>query len=125
MKRADVINEGPGSVTKYRRPIVYRSCWHALAGLVAVTLFSGWAGTAVAGEGNPPPTDKVALGENEVKELLQLMDRDKNGKISKQEFMRFMKAEFERLDRDKSGELDVRELKDSQIRSTTFLSVGK
>jgi Ca2+-binding EF-hand superfamily protein len=31
------------------------------------------------------------------------MDTDKNGKISKQEFTKFMEAEFERLDKDKSG----------------------
>jgi hypothetical protein len=45
-----------------------------------------------------PPPDKLVLGEGEVKQLLRLMDTDKNGKISKQEFMAFMEAEFERLD---------------------------
>jgi Ca2+-binding EF-hand superfamily protein len=42
--------------------------------------------------------------------LLLLMDADQNGKISKEEYMRFMEAEFNRLDIDKSGELDVKEL---------------
>jgi Ca2+-binding EF-hand superfamily protein len=42
--------------------------------------------------------------------LLLLMDTDKSGKISKQEWMTFMEAEFDRLDKDKKGELDVREL---------------
>ncbi len=50
----------------------------------------------------------LALGEEEVKQLLLLMDTNKNGKISKKEFMTFMEAEFDRLDRDKSGELDPR-----------------
>jgi Ca2+-binding EF-hand superfamily protein len=60
--------------------------------------------------------DKLALGEEEVKQLLLLMDTDKNGKISKQEYMDFMEAEFIRLDKDKSGELDVKELTQSKLR---------
>jgi EF hand len=54
----------------------------------------------------PPP----GPGDAQVKELLLLMDRDKNGKISRQEFMKFMSAEFDRLDINKDGELDVKEL---------------
>jgi energy-converting hydrogenase A subunit M len=42
--------------------------------------------------------------------LLRLMDTDKNGKVSKKEFMDFMEAEFDRLDKDKNGELDPAEL---------------
>ena len=38
-------------------------------------------------------------------------------KISKQEFMSFMEAEFDRLDKDKSGELDPKELTQSRIRA--------
>jgi Ca2+-binding EF-hand superfamily protein len=38
----------------------------------------------------PKPQDKLALGEEEVKRLLLLMDTDKNGKISKQEWIKFM-----------------------------------
>ena len=66
----------------------------------------------------------LALGEDEVKQLLLLMDTDKNGKISKQEFMSFMSAEFDRLDKDKSGELDQKELEQSQIRASRP-AVGK
>jgi hypothetical protein len=74
----------------------------------------------------PKPHDKLALSENEVKQLLLLMDTDKNGKISKQEFMTFMEAEFDRLDKNKSGELDPKELTQSQIRGTRpFAHVGK
>jgi hypothetical protein len=46
-----------------------------------------------------------------------LMDTNQNGKISKQEFMSFMEAEFDRLDTDKSGELDPKELTQSRIRA--------
>jgi len=73
----------------------------------------------------PRQTDTVALGEDEVKQLLVLMDTDKNGKISKQEFMKFMEAEFDRLDKDKSGELDPKELVQSRLRPAPFAKVGK
>ena len=52
------------------------------------------------------------------------MDTDKNGKISKKEWMTFMEAEFDRLDTDKSGELDVKELTQSQLRPR-HASVGR
>jgi hypothetical protein len=55
------------------------------------------------------------LVAQKVKELLLLMDTDKNGKISRQEWMDFMSAEFDRLDTDKSGELDPKELTTSRV----------
>lgn len=80
------------------------------------TLLAGGAAvqTAIAQKATGPK-DKVMLGEPEVKELILLMDTDKNGKVSKQEFMAFMEAEFNRLDKDKSGELDAKELAQSQL----------
>ena len=68
--------------------------------------------------------DKLALGLDEVTQLVLLMDADKNGKISKQEYLNFMAAEFDRLDKDKSGELDIKELAQSQIRASRP-NVGK
>ena len=55
------------------------------------------------------------------------MDTDKNGKVSKQEWMKFMEAEFNRLDKDKSGELTPQELELSKVRvsSKSFAAVGK
>jgi hypothetical protein len=51
----------------------------------------------------------------QVKQLLLLMDKDQNGKISRVEFMSFMSAEFDRLDIDHNGELDLKELKALQV----------
>jgi len=83
-------------------------------------------GTAVAQKAaTPKPQDKLALGEEEVKQLLLLMDADKSGKISKQEWMKFMEAEFDRLDKGKNGQLNVKELTQSQLRVSHFVSVGK
>jgi Ca2+-binding EF-hand superfamily protein len=53
------------------------------------------------------------------------MDTDKNGKISKEEWMKFMEAEFDRLDKDKSGELDVEEIAQSKLRATRRVNTGK
>jgi len=94
----------------------------------AAVLVATWAmlGTAVAQrEATPKPQDKLALGEAEVKQLLLLMDTDKNGKISTQEWMKFMEAEFDRLDKDKSGDLDAKDLKESQLRVSHYTAAGK
>jgi len=45
------------------------------------------------------------------------MDTDRNGRVSKAEFMHFMAEEFDRLDVDHSGELDPEELSRSRLRS--------
>jgi Ca2+-binding EF-hand superfamily protein len=59
--------------------------------------------------------DRFALANEDVKQLLLLMDSDKNGRISKQEWMNFMEAEFNKLDRDGNGELDPKELEQSTL----------
>ncbi len=74
--------------------------------LVAASLAVGAASTpafAVNARG-------VAAGELWARQMLQLMDTDKNGRVSRAEWMQFMAAEFDRLDVDHSGELTVREL---------------
>jgi EF hand len=70
------------------------------------------AGTGVAADN----TKKLAAGTTATKQLLLLMDTDKNGKVSKQEFMSFMEAEFDRLDVNHDGTLDVKELTQLQVR---------
>jgi len=61
------------------------------------------------------PQDKLAIANNDVRELLLLMDADNNGKISKKEWMSFMEAEFNQLDKDGNGELDPKELAQSRL----------
>jgi hypothetical protein len=94
----------------------------ALVGACILGLFAAGilplAAIAQKNDKSIPRTQRaLTLGEEDVKSLLLLMDTDKNGKISKQEFMSFMEAEFDRLDKDKSGELDPKELTQSQIRA--------
>jgi Ca2+-binding EF-hand superfamily protein len=81
--------------------------------------------TADAQKVSPKAPGRLALGEAEVRQLLPLMDTDKNGRISKQEYMAFMEAEFERLDADKSGQLDTKELTQSSLRVSSFTKAGK
>jgi len=73
----------------------------------------------------PKPQDQPALGEDEVKQLLLLIDTEKKGVISKQEWMKFMEAEFYRLDKGKNGQVDIKELTQSRLRVSHFTSVGK
>ncbi|MFZ0938069.1 MAG: hypothetical protein WAN63_01490 [Candidatus Sulfotelmatobacter sp.] len=97
--------------------------------IVAITvLVATWIllGNAVAQkQAVPKPQDKLALGEPEVKPLLLLMDTDKNGKISKEQWMKFMEVEFDRLDKDKKGQLDAKELAPSELRVSHPVNVGK
>jgi hypothetical protein len=99
------------------------------SGMVVIAVLAGmWAmlGTAVAQKNVVPKAqDNVALGENEARQLMLLIDTGKTGKISKHEWMIFMEAEFDRLDVKKDGELDVKELTQSQLRVSHFGSVGK
>jgi len=54
-----------------------------------------------------PPQGNLATAEPMVREILPLMATDAGGKVSKQAYMQFMEAEFDRLDTAKSGQLDV------------------
>jgi hypothetical protein len=68
----------------------------------------------------PKPQNKLAMGEDGVKQLLPLMNTDTEGMVSKQEYMKFMEAEFERLDKSKKGELNVKELTQSSLTASRF-----
>jgi hypothetical protein len=90
--------------------------------IIAVLFVMGTTlGTAAAQKASvPKPQNKLAIGEDGIKQLLPLMDSNKNGLVSKQEFMKFMEAEFERLDKDKKGELNVKELTQSNLTASRF-----
>ena len=81
-------------------------------GLAGMSLMTAFAQKEIV----PVNQNRVALGSDEVKQLVELMDTDKSGKVSKAEYMAFFSAEFDRLDKDKSGELDVKELEKSLMR---------
>jgi len=88
--------------------------------LLAVTALFAMVGTDVAAQkaATPKAQDNVAKGEADVKQLLPLMDQDNQGKVSREEFMKFMAAEFERLDKKNEGKLDVKELTQPPVQPT-------
>jgi hypothetical protein len=53
---------------------------------------------------------KLATGLTPMQQLLRLMDTDKDGKVSKAEYMRFMESEFDFADINHDGQLDSAEL---------------
>ncbi len=57
------------------------------------------------------PEKNLKGGLSLTAQLLQLMDTDKNGKVSKAEFLHFMEQEFDLADKNKDGELDPKELR--------------
>ncbi len=74
------------------------------------------AGGVSAMAGAADRQQNLAAAEPSTRQLLGLMDKDKSGKVSRQEFMDFMAAEFDRLDKNKDGELDVKELGQLRVR---------
>jgi 5S rRNA maturation endonuclease (ribonuclease M5) len=86
-------------------------------------VFAAVIATGAQKDSVPKPQNKLALAEDQVKHILLLMDSDKQGKVSKQQFMQFMEAEFERLDTAKKGELDVKQLTTQTVTAKNF--VGK
>jgi hypothetical protein len=92
-----------------------------IAMLVATLTLLGHAAAQKASV--PKPQDKLAMGEDDVRHLLLLMDADKKGMVSKQEYMGYMEAEFERLDKNKVGRLNVKELTRSNLSASHY--VGK
>jgi hypothetical protein len=83
----------------------------AVAGALAVGVTVGIA--AAQNTVSPPTPGQVTMGEDDAKKMVLLMDADKNGQVSREEFKTFMDAEFKRLDTDKSGEIDVNEMRHS------------
>jgi Ca2+-binding EF-hand superfamily protein len=57
----------------------------------------------------------AAVGQSDVRQLTRLMDRDKNGAVSKDEFLQYMSRTFDRLDVNKSGQLEPKELRQMTI----------
>jgi hypothetical protein len=107
-----------------------------LAIITAVSLSGSMVGNAAGqsekstGAVSPAPAaeksereKKLAAATDAAKQLLLAMDTDKSGQVSKQEWMKFMEEEFDRLDTDHKGQLEVKELTQSRVRMRPY--VGK
>lgn len=82
--------------------------------VLGITLFLAVSGFAQKAD-VPKRHDTVAIASEKVKELLLLMNTNKEGKVSRQDWMEFMEAEFDRLDKEKKGEIDPKELRRSNL----------
>jgi len=69
--------------------------------------------------------DKVVLAEEKATELMLLMDAGKNGMVSKQEWMKFMEIEFDRLDKGKIGAVNVKQLPQPGLRPVRSPDAGR
>ena len=82
-----------------------------VAAMLAAAMIPGGIASAADAPGGADASQKLKSGLTPTAELLQLMDTDKNGKVSKEEFMHFMEAEFDYADKNKDQALDPKELK--------------
>jgi hypothetical protein len=96
--------------------------WGRFAMVIAMLLAAiTFLGTAAAQKSNVPRAqDRLALGEENVKQLLLLMDTDRNGMVSKETYMKFMEAEFQRLDAQNQGKLNAKLLTQSRLSASRF-----
>ncbi len=74
----------------------------AAASLGAVSLYADTPAT--------PDSTRLTNGLTPMQRLLELMDTDQNGKVSKAEYMKFMESEFDFADVNHDGQLDSAEL---------------
>jgi hypothetical protein len=58
----------------------------------------------------------------DVRQLLELMDKDKNGVVSRDEFLQFMGETFDRLDINRTGQLERNEVR--QMTNPNWLHLG-
>jgi len=56
-----------------------------------------------------------SAADKKVEQLIRLIDKDRSGQVSKEEFLQFMGQEFDRIDADKNGSLTRTELSQSVI----------
>ena len=76
--------------------------------LAGVLLIAGAVATAEAAKKRVP--SRAHEEAVETSELVKMLDIDKNGVVSKEEFMNFMSREFDRLDVNKNQQLEPSEL---------------
>ena len=73
--------------------------------------------------GIPSRERTLAQGEANARELLFLVESDRNCKVSRQRFMAFMHAEFNRVSSSKPRKPEDRQTGNSQVASTASTAV--
>jgi len=72
----------------------------AISGLYASVAFAGIEG---------PPAEYVKFLKMKPMDVMHMMDVGKKGHVTKEEFMKFHEAMFEKMDKDHDGKLAVKE----------------
>ena len=78
-----------------------------VAVIAVLATATGVSTSAVAAE---PSKAAGGPGAAYTKTLITKMDVNRDGKVTKAEFLKFVEAEFDYLDKDKSGQLDTSEI---------------
>jgi hypothetical protein len=96
-----------------------------LASLIAPVFAGKVAGAQKDGVAKRP--DPLVMATEDIKEILLIMNPDKNGKITREQWVKFMVTEFDRLDSDRSGTLDPKkiQLEGERIKDTRLIDLGK
>jgi hypothetical protein len=97
----------------------------ALAAVVSVTPSAAPANAVGQEQVTSKQQNKQTVGAEEVKQLLLIVDFDGSGKMSKQDGMKFMEAEFDRLDKGRSGKLDVKGIAPPALCARHFADMEK
>jgi hypothetical protein len=83
--------------------------------LIAIATFSP---AAVAQKDSTPRVDtpqiQNAIVGDHVKEILIVMNHNRNGTVSQEEFITLMRAEFDKLDGNQSGQVNAKKLASSK-----------
>ena len=77
-----------------------------IVALVGISLVAGTVSTAAFAVSKRAD----AAAQSDIRNLLVLMDKDKNGTVSKEEFLQYMSEAFDRIDVNKSSQLERNEL---------------
>jgi Ca2+-binding EF-hand superfamily protein len=78
-----------------------------LIALVGISLVVGSVSTDAVAQSRRT----AAAATRDVQQLIRMMDADRNGVVSKEEFMNYMSQTFDRLDVNRSGTLEPNELR--------------
>jgi Ca2+-binding EF-hand superfamily protein len=78
-----------------------------LIALVGISLVVGSVSTGAVAQSRRTN----AAAARDVQQLIRMMDADKNGTVSKDEFMNYMSQTFDRLDVNRNGQLEPNELR--------------
>jgi len=81
--------------------------------LAVATLLAGIAAAPIARAAGPASSDEArswaALQRMKAMDVMHMVDADKKGYVTKEEFMKFQEQFFDRMDRDKDGKVNAQE----------------